>query len=250
MNKGIFKRVLLAALCGTLVFSLAACGSGGGVPQSEYDAVVAERDTLKTQADDLLKEKDELQAQYDIMSAELTALKTETADWLTLSETEKATAQAQAESDKIAAEAAAKKAAEEKAAADKKAAEEAEKKRADEEAARLAEEKKGYDTGITYDQIARTPDNYKEKKVKFTGRVVQVIENSDEITLRIATKKSYGSYYDDIILVYYSPSLITSRILEDDIITIYGVSKGLYTYESTLGGAITVPLIKIDKLEQ
>ena len=50
-----------------------------------------------------------------------------------------------------------------------KAEEEAKKKAEEEEAKRLAEEeaKKGYDTGITYNQIARTPDEYKGKKIKF-----------------------------------------------------------------------------------
>ncbi|MBR3325756.1 MAG: hypothetical protein IKG22_00325, partial [Atopobiaceae bacterium] len=40
------------------------------------------------------------------------------------------------------------------------------------------------------------------------------------------------------------------RSLEDDEITIYGVSKGLYTYKSTLGGNITIPLVGIEKIEQ
>ena len=56
----------------------------------------------------------------------------------------------------------------------------AEQKKADEEkaaaeaaAAKAAEEAQGYETGITYDQLARTPDQYKGKKVKFYGKVVQ-----------------------------------------------------------------------------
>lgn len=45
-------------------------------------------------------------------------------------------------------------------------------------AAKAAEEAQGYETGITYDQLARTPDDFKGKKVKFTGKVVQVIEGT------------------------------------------------------------------------
>lgn len=113
-----------------------------------------------------------------------------------------------------------------------------------------AEEKRGYETGITYSQLARTPDGYKGKKVKFYGRVIQVIEGKGETNLRIATKStSYGTYHDDVVLVYYDPEITFSRVLEEDMVIIYGVSKGLHTYQSTMGGNITIPLISVDKIE-
>ena len=136
-----------------------------------------------------------------------------------------------------------------------KAEEEAEKARkaeeerqAAEQAAREAEEKakQGYDTGITYDQLARTPDDYEGEKVKFYGKVIQVLEGDKEIDLRIAIDGDY----DMVVLVYYPKTLLSSRVLEDDYITIYGTSMGIYTYESTMGGHITVPLIKVEKVDQ
>ncbi len=134
---------------------------------------------------------------------------------------------------------------EEKIAAEKKAEEE--RIAAEKEA---EEERLSYETGITYDQLARTPDDYKWKKVKFYGRVIQVLEGDGETDLRIATKPtSYGSYYDDIILVYYDPSITPSRVLEDDMVTIYGLSRGLHSYESPLGLTITLPLISVSKIE-
>ena len=53
----------------------------------------------------------------------------------------------------------------EEAEAQRKAEEEAAQKAAEEAAAAAAaeEEAKGYETGITYDQLARTPDDYKGK---------------------------------------------------------------------------------------
>lgn len=108
-----------------------------------------------------------------------------------------------------------------------------------------AEAKKGYDSGITFTQLARTPDDYKDKKVKFTGKVIQMIQGDGEIQLRVAV----NSDYDKVILVYYPENLLEKRVLEDDKITLYGVSKGLYTYKSTLGGEITVPLVEVDKIE-
>ncbi len=101
-----------------------------------------------------------------------------------------------------------------------------------------------YNTGITYDQIARTPDTYKGKKVRFSGFVLQVMESENQVELRIATDGNY----DDIIYVYYKSSLVSSRILEDDYITIYGVSEGLYTYISAWGVEVTIPLISVDKI--
>ena len=130
-------------------------------------------------------------------------------------------------------------------AAEKKAEEERIAKEKAEE-----EERKGYETGITYDQLARTPDEYKNKKVKFYGKVVQVTEGDNETNLRVATRaKEYGGYYDDVVLVYYNPKIMASRVLENDMITLYGVSKGLHTYKSTMSGNITVPLIAVDKID-
>lgn len=43
---------------------------------------------------------------------------------------------------------------------------------AEEKAAKEEDERIGYETGITYDQLARTPDEFKEKKTQFTGKVL------------------------------------------------------------------------------
>lgn len=37
------------------------------------------------------------------------------------------------------------------------------------------QERIGYETGISYDQLARTPDDFINQKVKFTGKVLQVV---------------------------------------------------------------------------
>ena len=108
-----------------------------------------------------------------------------------------------------------------------------------------AEEKKGYETGITYKQLARTPDEYEGKKVKFSGTVLQVVEGDSEVNLRVAA----NSNYNNILYVYYPSSITKVRVLEEDNVTLYGVSEGLYTYESTMGGNITIPLIKVDRID-
>ncbi|WP_131038067.1 glycosylating toxin anti-sigma factor TcdC [Clostridioides difficile] len=127
-------------------------------------------------------------------------------------------------------------------------AEEAEKaeeaKKAEEQRKKEEEEKKGYDTGITYDQLARTPDDYKYKKVKFEGKVIQVIEDGDEVQIRLAVSGNY----DKVVLCSYKKSITPSRVLEDDYITIRGISAGTITYESTMGGNITIPGIAVEKI--
>ena len=96
---------------------------------------------------------------------------------------------------------------------------------------------------IPYKNIARRPEKYRNKKIVFTGEVLQVISEEDGITtLLVFTKKSYFGYSDDLIhVVYYSGKKNESRILEDDIITFWGTSQGLYSYETTNGNSNTIP---------
>lgn len=117
-------------------------------------------------------------------------------------------------------------------------------------AKQAAEEKKkqGYNTGITYEQLSRTPDKYKGEKVKFKGEVVQVIESGDDDTVSI--RLAVNSDYDNIIYGEYSKDIVSSRVLEDDIITIYGTSVGTISYESTMSGVITIPGVSIEKIDQ
>lgn len=127
---------------------------------------------------------------------------------------------------------------EDAAAKAKEAAAEAEKQ--------AKKEKVGYDTGITYDQLARTPDKYEGEKIKFKGEVLQVIEEDEAVTIRLAVNGNY----DDVIIGGYDSSLVDSRVLEGDTITIYGESGGLYSYDAVLGNPVTIPLIYIDKISQ
>lgn len=182
--------------------------------------------------------------------AQLNATVEKAKPWFELSEKEQQRrieeqkALEEAEAKKKAAEEAAK-----KAAAEAKAKKEAEALAAAEAAAQKKaeeEERRGYDTGITYDQLARTPDDFYGEKVKFYGKVIQVMEGDGETQVRIAVNDDY----DKIIYASYDSYIVVSRILEDDLITLMGTSDGLLTYESTMGGEITIPSIIIDKIEQ
>lgn len=103
----------------------------------------------------------------------------------------------------------------------------------------------GYDTGITYEQLARTPDEYEGEKVKFSGKVIQVVESSMDTYLRLAVDGDYKN----ILYVEYFSEITDKRILEDDYVTIKGQSMGLYTYKSTAGKLVTIPHIYISEIE-
>ena len=93
--------------------------------------------------------------------------------------------------------------------------------------------------------MARNPENFKGTNVKVTGEVIQALYGSEGIDLRVNITKegNYATYYTDTIYVVYYPEEGEDKILEDDIITIYGTAQGDYTYTSTLGGPITLPLV-------
>ena len=131
-----------------------------------------------------------------------------------------------------------------KAEREKKEAEEKARKEA-EEKAKKEEEAKGYDTGITYDELARNPDKIKGKKVTFTGTVIQVIRGDGEDQFRVQVKDDYKK----IIFVTYITKDGENKILENDKVIIRGISIGEITYDSTMGGKISIPGIEAHSIE-
>ena len=221
------KRIFAILLTVTLMvsaFFMISCAPA--IAQEEYDKVVAERDSLSAQVSTLQGENTDLQAQISTLENKNLVLEDENitlqntiisaAPWFELSAEEQADMLIVLQ--------------EREAERDAQAAKEAQ---------------QGYETGITYDQLARTPDDYIGKKVKFTGVAIQVIEGSGTTMLRVAT----SGHYDNVILVEYQSDLTPIRVLDDDKVIIYGVSQGLYTYESTGGADITIPYIMVDQLE-
>ena len=97
----------------------------------------------------------------------------------------------------------------------------------------------------TYEDLFRNSEDYEFKDVAFEGEVIQVIDDgTGTYTLRInVTEGEY--FWDDAVLVLYTGD----RILEEDIVRFVGTYTGPYTYESTLGGDITVPAFTLDDVE-
>lgn len=169
---------------------------------------------IETRLNTVEQEHTQLQEQYTALQNEYNEYKTKMAPYEEIQTQEEAEEQARKE-------------AEEKAAAE----------------ARAAEEAKGYETGITFDNLARTPNDYIGKKVKFEGKVIQVLEGSTETQIRLAIN---GDYDQIIFCRVPKAKTANTRILEDDYIHIMGVSNGLISYESTMGGTITIPDVSVD----
>ncbi|WEM59671.1 hypothetical protein P1T47_09900 [Streptococcus parauberis] len=81
------------------------------------------------------------------------------------------------------------------------------------------------------------------KTIQITGEVVQNTPGKDGQYLRVALNGDY----DSMVLVGIPNSYYKKNILaENDNVTINGVAMGVTTYESTMGGEITIPMMMAD----
>lgn len=118
-----------------------------------------------------------------------------------------------------------------------------------EEATQMSEEDfkaacKEYD----YKDLLRNDADYVGKKIKVKGQVVQVVNESDDGSTqseyRVATQEDefLDGYLGDDIILYFTRG-DAPKMLEDDIVTIYGEYSGSESYTTILGAEVTVPVI-------
>ena len=102
---------------------------------------------------------------------------------------------------------------------------------------------------LDYKAMSRDPDTYEGNLYKFDGKILQVMEEaqSDGTTLTALRVASKGNY-DNVVYVVYYRAAGEARILEDDRVTVYGTSRGLYTYETVMGAEVTIPFIWADSV--
>lgn len=99
----------------------------------------------------------------------------------------------------------------------------------------------------TYKEIARNPETYKDDLAVFTGEVIQVQELLGTTTLLVNITKEgseYYTYYTDSVYVDYKFT-DELKILNGDIITMYGKLQGEKSYVSVLGQIITTPFVEV-----
>lgn len=97
---------------------------------------------------------------------------------------------------------------------------------------------------IDYESIARQPEYYKGTRAHFRGKIIQVEEGFlNSVILRVdVTEGTYGIWTDTVYVTYtYGDG--ESKLLEDDIINMYGVIKGTKTYTTIFGASVTIPYL-------
>ena len=97
-------------------------------------------------------------------------------------------------------------------------------------------------TEVAYEDLARNPDNYKGQNLKFKGVVIQCEQSyGTEYYARVnVTVDEYGFYSDTIYVTFEIPEG-ADKILEEDIVNLYGVCQGSESYTSIFGEQITIP---------
>lgn len=115
----------------------------------------------------------------------------------------------------------------------------------------LEEEFKNSCVQIDYKTLARNPDAHIGDNFVFHGKVLQAMEyetlfSGRTVELRIAVTEDEYGFWDDVVYSSLSLEEGQDRILDDDMITIWGTCRGLKTYIGVLGSAISVPEISIE----
>ncbi len=90
---------------------------------------------------------------------------------------------------------------------------------------------------ISYAELFRNNEKYTGQLLYFRGEVVQVLERGvNTYDMRVDVGQNEGIVY----LARYSGK----RLLEDDVIEIFGESVGLVTYTAIFGNEITIPALQ------
>ena len=143
---------------------------------------------------------------------------------------------------------------EEKAAREAKEAEEkalAEQKTKEEERLQAEQEKANRKqlavknaSEITFPMLNKAADRYAGSPYYVKGEVVQALEEGNYTIMRVnMTQNSWG--WTDTVWVEYAD--ITDAV-EGSIIEIYGEIIGSHTYDTTIGGSMTIPAILADEV--
>lgn len=98
---------------------------------------------------------------------------------------------------------------------------------------------------ISYDELLRNNERYVGRIVYYRGEITQVMGvYGDRYVLRVSVTKK-GVYWADTIWVNYKGK----RVLEGDIIDIWGKVNGLKAYTAVLGNQVTIPEIDLLHIE-
>lgn len=100
-------------------------------------------------------------------------------------------------------------------------------------------------TDISYDDLARFSENYVGEYVYYRGEVVQVGESGKfDTILRVNVTEGEWGFWTDTIFVDWKRAPDDVRVLEDDIVGVWGQVLGRKEYTSLFGQQIIIPWVK------
>lgn len=106
-------------------------------------------------------------------------------------------------------------------------------------------DEEAYNTGINYEDIARDKDGLISELVTLSGKILQVMPSEKFTQYRMAVDGNY----DQMVLLEINNKDLDVNILEDDYITVYGMSRGNIEYQTVFGANKTAPAISVHKFE-
>lgn len=234
-NKKVVKVIRNYSICAIICFGIGVlCGDN----QDEVKVANDKVDQLTLQLDDKIEETASLNKELRQTNVKVKELQTkvdEAKPWFDLKEEER-----KAEEQKLAEEKA-KKEEEERIAKEQADAEAKAQKEAEEQAKKEAEAHK-YETGLTWEQIAR--DGMVGTLGQFEGKIIQVMSGSGYTQYRVAI----GGSYDNIMLVEVDDSIKSETLLEDDYVYFKGMSMGTTSYTTIMGAEMTIPAFVVDEI--
>jgi hypothetical protein len=103
---------------------------------------------------------------------------------------------------------------------------------------------------IDYELLARSPTSYQGRLVYFQGKVIQATQSGLSYVLRVnVSRGKYDGWSNTIYVDYRASSAAYPRILEGDIINLWGDFVGIKSYTAVLGQSIQIPHLEARVIE-
>ncbi len=97
---------------------------------------------------------------------------------------------------------------------------------------------------VSYDELLRYPEKYEGERINIKGYVVQTTNHG---FLHINMTEDGSGFSDDRTVVYLPED--GPRIIEEDILNVWGFEGGVETYRTVLGSENTIPVINAEYIE-
>lgn len=101
-------------------------------------------------------------------------------------------------------------------------------------------------TALDYKAVAGNPDSYKGKYAVLQGEVIQAFDMKFLGKKYVTLLVDENSDNKQVWYVTFEKKDGDSTIAEGDIVKLYGICQGVYTYEANSGDSITVPYIEAE----